>query len=79
MKPRQQEPGVSAGTRRRNRSISDGDVDAEGNHRLSPPRAAATGEEATHGWKTIQTGREDDGRPGSGRKESVKKGKQGGK
>lgn len=40
--------------------------------------AAATGEEATHGWKTIQTGREDDGRRGSGRKESVKKESRGG-
>lgn len=69
---RKQKPSLSAATLRWDRSISDGDVDAEGNCRLSPWRTA-TGEEATHGWKTIQTGREDDGRGGSVRIESVKK------
>lgn len=75
---KQKKPRVSTATRRWDRSISDGDVDAEGNCRLSP-RCTATGEEATHGWKTIQTGREDDGRRGSARKESVRKESRGGK
>lgn len=35
IKPRKQKPGVSAATRHWDRSISDGDVDAEGNCRLS--------------------------------------------
>lgn len=74
---KKQKPSVSAATRHWDRSISDGDIDAEGSCRLSP-QCTATGGEATHGWKTIQTGREDDGRRGSVRRESVKKGKPGG-